>query len=443
MARVVQQLEAGRQGPARVLPLQARDPAVLAVRDRALAPDVGQLPLRPGGAGRLGAQRVVGVVGVVLAEGAVAQDGVERVLDQHAAQAPVVQHLHLRLREAVGLARHHRVQAPVGVDVAADLAAQVLDRHGVVAELGLLGPAEDQHAQHRVVAHALQSQRAQAVAGPGRLAVAVALDVRQAGLQRPAFRQRLGPGQAGPPGAEGAQPQPQLALALARQGAALQVDDPAHGGRAVERRARATLDLDLSQARGEVGQVDEVDLAVLGAVERHAVDVDGHPPLVEAAQAEVGVAHAVAGVGVGVGARRLGQQHGQVLAALAGLQLLSRKGREAGRVLALAGHAGRDGHVFDHHGQWHGLGLGRRGGLGRPGQARRGEEQQQQRRRQQARHREPRFPAQGPGIKGAREGPARGRSEGDSGGSRPFPYAGMTQIRCQGVLSARPRAGHP
>jgi len=126
-------------------------------------------------------------------------------------------------------------------------------------------------------------------------------------------------------GAEAAHLEGGPAPRLVAQQIGYQVDraaDRRHPAHAV---GHPALDLHVLEARGEVRQVDPVDLVVLGIVLRHAVDQHGDAPLVEAADLQVGVAQAAARIAVGEDAGDVLQEQGQVGGRLAAAQVQARQ----------------------------------------------------------------------------------------------------------------------
>ena len=180
--------------------------------------------------------------------------------------------------------------------------------------MGLLGPAEQARAHGVGARYPARRERVRPQPRPRLIAVAEALDPRVTTVEVPAPRE--------PPGVHLEHEALGLPRAVGehrardrgfRERRELEVHAPAQRGRAVERRAHAALDLHLGRRGEQVRMIDPVDLVRLGVVERHSVHQDADAALREAADREVGVAHAVPGVGVGIGPRQRGQRHGRVL----------------------------------------------------------------------------------------------------------------------------------
>ena len=247
----------------------------------------------------------------------------------------------VRLCEVVLLARvGQRVESPVPVDTAGEAAGEHGFGHAIVGEVRLLRAAEEDEAPAGALAEVREREVVVPHVNPRLIAVAIGLDLRVASSYGP-----LAVDQPGVPAGRhtlrvvGPEPARDRERGRHRRRSRSDVHRTADAREA----EHAALDLHVAGGGEEVGEVDEVQLAVRGVVERHAVERNPRLGLIEAADPEVRVADAVAAVVVSeVAGHGLRKQDRGVLPPVGFLDPLLWQVGEAHGVGSLTGTGGSD-----------------------------------------------------------------------------------------------------
>ncbi|OPZ78049.1 MAG: hypothetical protein BWY77_01581 [bacterium ADurb.Bin431] len=218
----------------------------------------------------------------------------EGVVQSGPAEAPLMDELVMGLGKILDLFRPADGVVPPRRPV-----AQGRGRHPVIGEMVRDRTAVEIDLGGHAAVEAGRPEEIAAEISPAVVAVTVAGDAAEPPVDGIAVvdEPRAG-GEAGLAGVEGAVSPGQGDAAAAGKVGGDQVDRPADRRGAAEEAARPALHLDLLKIGGQIGKIEPVDHVVFRIVLGHTVDQHRNPALVEAAQVEIGVADAVAALGV-------------------------------------------------------------------------------------------------------------------------------------------------